>query len=148
MQRLIVPNHVLLPEVERQLACGTSVTLRVKGNSMLPFIIGDRDSVVLKQTDQPRKGDIVLARLVNGCYVLHRIVALQGQEVVLRGDANLMGTERCCMDNISGKVIKIIRNGKYVDADSPIEKCKATLWESALPIRRYLLALYKRIYKR
>lgn len=148
MQQLIVPNHVLLPEVERQLACGTSVTLRVKGNSMLPFITGDRDSVVLKQTNQPEKGDIVLARLADGCYVLHRIIALQGKEVVLRGDANLAGTERCCMSNLSGKVIKIIRNGKYVDAESPAEKCKATLWETALPIRRYLLALHKQIYKR
>lgn len=145
MQRITVPNEQLLPEVERMLAHGTTVTLRVKGNSMQPFIVGSRDSVVLIPATHLRKGDIVLARLADNRYVLHRILRFQEEEVTLLGDGNLLATEHCLASDISGKVIKIIRNGKYVDADSPAEKRKAALWETALPVRRYLLAIYRRI---
>lgn len=140
MQRITVPNEQLLPEVERMLAHGTTVTLRVKGNSMQPFIVGSRDSVVLIPATHLRKGDIVLARLADRRYVLHRILRLQGDNVILRGDGNMLGTERCTTTDISGKVIKIIRDGRYVDTDTATERRKAALWETALPIRRYLLS--------
>lgn len=145
MQRVTMPNNILLPEVERLLHNGTTVTLRVKGNSMLPFIVGDRDSVVLAPVSRLQIGDIVLACLAGNRYVVHRIIRLQGDSVTLRGDGNLTGTESCTTAHISGKVIKIIRNGKYVDTDSPTERRKSALWETALPIRRYLLAIYRRI---
>lgn len=145
MQRVTMPNHIMLPEVERLLNNGTTVTMRVKGNSMLPFIVGDRDSVVLAPARQPHRGDIVLARLADNRYVVHRILSLNGDSVTLRGDGNLIGTERCTTADICGKVIKIIRDGKYVDTDTAMERRKAALWETALPIRRYLLAIYRRI---
>lgn len=40
MSRLIIANEDLLPEVAKMLAEGLIVTLPVKGNSMLPFIMG------------------------------------------------------------------------------------------------------------
>ncbi|MEG1866538.1 MAG: S24/S26 family peptidase [Bacteroides sp.] len=143
MQRITVPNELLLPEVERMLVSGTSVTLRVKGNSMQPFIEGDRDSVVLVPPARLQKGDIVLARLAGCRYVIHRIIRLQGEEVTLRGDGNLLRGEHCLAADISGKVTKIVRNGKYIEADSAAENRKAALWETALPVRRYLLAVYR-----
>lgn len=145
MQRVTVPNEVLLPQVEAMIAEGTSVTLRVKGNSMLPFIVGDRDSVVLTRPARLLKGDIVLVRLADRRYVLHRIIDLQGDKVTLRGDGNLLGSEHCLANDISGKVTKIVRNGKYIETDSAAENRKVALWETALPIRRYLLAIYRRL---
>lgn len=44
MTSINVPNSVLLPEVERLLREGRRVTLRTRGHSMLPFIVGCRDS--------------------------------------------------------------------------------------------------------
>jgi len=61
MQRITVPNKVLLLEVTRLLDEGQIVILRVKGNSMLPFIIGDRDSVVLQKARLLQPGDIVFS---------------------------------------------------------------------------------------
>ena len=46
MKKLILPNEILMGEVERLLSQGTAVTIMTKGNSMLPFIVGERDSVV------------------------------------------------------------------------------------------------------
>ena len=49
---------------------GVSVTFPVKGWSMLPFIIGGEESVILSRPDQQLKvGDIVLARTDDGRYV-------------------------------------------------------------------------------
>lgn len=145
MQRITVPNEVLLPEVSRLLQEGETVTLRAKGNSMLPFITGGRDSVVLRKATALQEGDIVLARTDNGTYVLHRILSLSGNRLTLMGDGNLCGTEQCTRDAVAGRAIHIIRKGKTTDCALPWEKRKARLWRALRPVRRYLLAIYKRI---
>ncbi|MGN0188727.1 MAG: hypothetical protein ACI395_04355 [Candidatus Cryptobacteroides sp.] len=43
-----VPNDELIPQIGLLLGEGMEVTMSVKGYSMLPFIVGGRDSVVLK----------------------------------------------------------------------------------------------------
>ena len=45
MKKVILSNDVLLPEIIRLLNEGESITMKVKGNSMLPFIT-DRNSVM------------------------------------------------------------------------------------------------------
>lgn len=149
MQRLSVPNEVLLPEVDRLLASGTCVTLRTKGNSMLPFIVGDRDCVTLEPSKTFLSGDIVLAHLENGHYVLHRILAIKNEHIILMGDGNLIGKEYCRTTDICGKVCAIIRAGKRaIDPNTPSERRKARVWIKLLPVRRYLLAIYRRVYLR
>lgn len=87
--KIIVPNVILLSEVERMLKEGKQVTLRAKGNSMLPFIRNGRDSVMLTGKFQLQKGDIVLAKTNQGTFVLHRIIRLNEQTITLMGDGNL-----------------------------------------------------------
>ena len=145
MQRVTLPNEVLLSEVGRLLQAGETVTMKVKGNSMLPFITGERDSVVLRRAGKLRQGDIVLAKLENGEYVLHRIVALNAHRITLMGDGNLCGTEQCPRTAIAGQAIRILRRGKTIKCTSPTQRRRAALWKALLPVRRYLLAIYKRI---
>lgn len=144
MTKLIMPNDVLLPEIGRMVADGMTVTLRGKGNSMLPFIVSGRDSVVLSRADSLDKGDIVLARINDGRYVLHRIIRMDGDNIVLMGDGNLKGTEQCTASDILAKAIKIIRNGCYIDTDNLSERRKAIIWRKLRPLRRWLLAIYRR----
>ena len=103
--KVTMPNAVLLGEVKQFLREGRRVILQVKGNSMLPFIRGGRDSVELTAESSYGIGDIVLAEIDKGHYVLHRIVAIGGHEaadkVVLMGDGNLRGTEECWHARIS-----------------------------------------------
>ena len=44
MQKVTVPNEILLGEVGRLIEKGDKVTLLTKGSSMLPFIKGEKDS--------------------------------------------------------------------------------------------------------
>ena len=68
-----LPNHLLFADVVALLSEGYTVTLRAKGSSMFPFIVGGRDSVALRKRKHVCKGDIVLARIPEKTYVLHRV---------------------------------------------------------------------------
>ena len=142
-EKKIIPNDILLGEATDLLARGIEVVLMTKGNSMLPFIRGEKDSVRLKKLDSYGVGDIVLAHIrdARGArYVLHRIISMDGDKLTLMGDGNLIGTESCMISDISGTVMEIIRPG-----DRGKKVNKATIWRKLLPVRRYLLAIYRRI---
>lgn len=132
----------MLGEVERMLRAGQGVTLRAKGNSMLPFIRGDRDSVELQPADEVSDGDVVLACLSGAAYVLHRVIAIDGDNVTLMGDGNVSGTELCLKKDVSGVVTRIICDGKIVDCHSRGYRVKVRIWRWLLPLRRYMLYLY------
>ena len=66
---------------------GMAVTMRVKGRSMLPFILGGRESVVLTRPGTIRPGDVVLARIDGQRYVLHRVMEVSEERVVLMATA-------------------------------------------------------------
>lgn len=144
--KITIPNVILLSEVEQMLREGKQVTLRTKGNSMLPFIHGGRDSVILTGTFHPQKGDIVLAKTDKGNFVLHRIIKINPQTIILMGDGNLRGTETCRKEDVFGKVITILKNEKEVNPYSRWACRKSAWWSRLLPVRRYLLAIYRRLY--
>lgn len=137
--RKILPNDVLLGEVSELLAEGSDVVIMTKGNSMLPFIHGDRDSVKLFKKDVVTVGDIVLAEIAPGHYVLHRVIKVDSDILTLQGDGNLRGVEHCCMSNVKGTVVEIIKPGKTVVPD------RGRLWFCLRPVRRILLGIYRRI---
>lgn len=135
-----VANEILLPEVGRLLAEGHKVELKTKGNSMLPFIVGDRDSVLLCRHESLEPGDIVLAEIGPKHYVLHRIYEVSGNRLTLMGDGNIRGTEHCLTENILGTVELILKpDGRNIVPG------KASVWKHLLPLRRLILGIYRRI---
>ena len=77
------PNDKFLPEVVRLLDEGHTVTLRLRGYSMRPFLENNRDKALLTKAGDIKKGDPVLAEISPGHYVLHRIVDISGSTVTL-----------------------------------------------------------------
>ena len=146
MNKVVVPNAILLGEVKALLAEGKDVVIPTKGNSMLPFIVGVRDSVKLRKLDTLEVGDIVLAELREGTYVLHRVFALDGDKVTLMGDGN-RGVEHCRRENIAGTALTILKDGeKEKDCRSPRALRRARAWRRLLPFRRILLGFYRRLF--
>lgn len=144
MRKLIIANDILVQEVSRLVAEGSEVTFVPKGNSMLPFIRGGVDSVVLVKADDVGVMDIVLAR-ANSTFVIHRIIAMDGDEVVLMGDGNIAGVERCSRKEVLAKVAAIVKDGRRRDCTGGTHGIKARIWRGLLPLRRYLLAIYRRL---
>ncbi|MEA5127407.1 MAG: S24/S26 family peptidase [Proteiniphilum sp.] len=145
MRSVILSNEIMLPEVAKMLSEGKQVTIRAKGNSMLPFIVGGQDNVVLERKKSYAVGDIVLAEISPKLFVLHRILKIDDAQVTLMGDGNISGMEKCRKENICGRAIAIIHKGKQIDCNSKRARRKARLWKILLPGRRYLLAIYRRI---
>lgn len=144
MQKKVVANDIIVPEIARLVAEGTKVTFTPKGISMLPFIRGDRDSVVLVKADDLRIGDIALAR-IGSYYVLHRIIGIDAGVVTLMGDGNIAGIEKCTCEDILAIAETIRKDGREIDCRSNNHLRKAEIWKRMLPVRRYLLAIYRRI---
>lgn len=138
MDKIVLPNDVLLDEVAQFLAEGREVVMTPKGRSMLPFIRGEVDRIKLRQPDSLKVGDIVLAYFENR-YLLHRIVAIRGDEITLMGDGNLMGTEQGDRSHVVGKVVEIITPNQRQHKPG-----KAWLWRHALFLRKYLLKVYRK----
>lgn len=138
----------IIEEAIRLVEDGVSVTLPVDGRSMLPFIIGGRESVILQKPVSPKPGDVVLA-WVDGCrFVVHRIIRIAGEQVVLMGDGNLVGKEYCSLGDVKAIASHV------VDADGRTHdlycrwRCQAArLWWHLRPIRRYILAIYRRAFR-
>ncbi len=141
MRTVTLPDKTFMTEVVALLAGGKQVTLKVKGNSMLPFIVGGLDSVVLQKQESYRRGDVVLAEVGQSRFVLHRIIRIDGNVVVLMGDGNLTGTEQCGLPAVHGRAIFIVRNSN----SRPVNCGRGRIWHMLLPVRRYLLAIYRRI---
>ena len=136
----IVDLDLFMSGIETLLGEGKDVKMTPKGASMLPFIKGHRDSVVLTTPCRPLEvGDIVLAR-VGERYIMHRIFAVNGDNLTLMGDGNICGTESCSASDVIGLVKEIHKeNGKVVKPG------KGTFWRFLKPLRRYLLFIYKRV---
>ena len=139
-------DNEIIEEAVRLVEDGVSVTLPVNGNSMLPFIIGGKESVILQQPESPEVGNVVLAWADGYRYVVHRIVRIDGERVTLMGDGNLMGTEHCLIGDIKARVTHVVdAKGRTHYLYKGWRKLAAKVWFWLRPVRRYLLAIYRRL---
>ena len=139
-------DDTIIEEAIRLVEDGVCVTLPVNGHSMLPFIIGGQESVILQKPVLSKKGDVVLA-WTDGCrYVVHRIIAIEGEAVTLMGDGNLSGTEHCTLKDVKAKVTHVVgADERPHDLYCRWRRVAARLWWHLRPVRKYLLAIYRRL---
>ncbi len=144
MIRRVVANNILLDQASALVAEGKEVEIPTKGASMLPFIVGGKDSVVLARARQIDVGDIVMAKIGDTNYVVHRIIRIEGSQITLMGDGNIRGCELCTHAQISAKIIAIRHKGKLTDCTTPSARRRAKLWRMLRPLRRYILGVWRR----
>lgn len=138
-------DELILSEAVRLVNEGMAVTLLVKGRSMLPFIFGGRDSVVLTRPGEIREGDVVLARIGGQRYVLHRVMSVSDTRIELMGDGNVAGRETCRPEDVLARADEVVGpDGRHRRLDTPKQRRRARLWRRLLPVRRWILAVYKR----
>jgi Peptidase S24-like. len=133
-------DDVFFAQIHAMVSEGRSVSIRIKGNSMMPFIRSGKDFVVLSPLErEPQVGDILLA-VCKGKHILHRVISVREKTVILMGDGNLRETEVCFKSDIVAIVTKILRNGKRERVPG-----KGRLWRTAGPLRRIVLGIYRRL---
>ena len=145
METITIDNNQLIGEVKKLLKTFPSVVLPVKGTSMLPFIIGSKESVELVRWEKDFQiGDIVLAWTKDHS-VIHRIIKIDGDDYTLMGDGNIIGTESCKRSDIVAKAEYVVdKHGNKHYLYTP-RRCQASkLWNKLKPVRRWILAIYRR----
>lgn len=146
MKSLSLPNAEYFPTLCQLMQEGHTVDIYAKGVSMRPFIESCRDVLTLAHADNYAVGDIALAEIEHRRYVIHRIVKISGEQVTLQGDGNVRATERCALQDLHARVIKITTPRRTIHTDSYGFRRRSQLWMRLLPLRRYLLAAYRLIW--
>lgn len=149
VREIKLSNAEFLPEIVKLLDEGHTVTLRLRGFSMRPFLEDNRDKALMTKATNPKVGDPVLAEIEPKHFVLHRIVRIDGDRVTLRGDGNL-GSEHCTLADVKASIIGFYRKGRTTldRTDGWKWRTYSFIWTRLYPIRRYLLAFYRRVWLR
>ena len=131
-------NNVLVFGAVRDLLLeGKSVKISVKGQSMLPFFRSGSTILLRPLRDGDlRQLNVVLAD-IGGHFAVHRIIRVEPNRITLLGDGNIAGVEIVAPEAIYG----------IVDI-SALHRFFARLWLWMRPLRRYPLAILRRICRK
>ena len=143
-----IDNHTLMQEITRMFNefGKESVTLTVRGYSMRPFLEDSRDKVILAPPHKPNVGDVVLARIAENRYAMHRVIKFENGIYTMQGDGNPTYMKEEFTDaDIIGVAQAFIRKGKVVTTTSTTWRTYSATWKVLKPLRRILLAVYRRI---
>lgn len=129
-----IANRELFSIVRDTLLEGNTVRVSVNGQSMLPFFRSG-STITLRPVNEEdiRKYNVVMAD-AGHAFVVHRIIEISDNAVTLLGDGNYIGTERVSRDKIYG----------VVDC-SAAHIFFAKIWLWLRPVRRYPLAIFRRV---
>lgn len=142
-------DEQIIQEAVRLVQDGVSVTFPVKGRSMLPFIFGGRESVILQKPGSLLRGQVVLAQVGLERYVVHRIIKVEPDRITLMGDGNIRGTESCTPSNVLAIATHVVdEKGKRRTLESKGQMFKAKVWYRIRPLRRIILAVLRRTCKK
>ncbi len=118
------------------------------GGSMRPFLRENDEVAVVRTFDSLHLGDLVVADLGERGLALHRILAFDGERVLVKGDANPQPDGWVPCSAILARAVALRRvGGRLRDLDSPSERLLARLIALASPhspaLRRLALPAWR-----
>ena len=142
---LILSNRLFFEEITKLIHQGKNVAINPRGNSMRPLVHPHTDKILLQPLNEKsfEKGNIVLAKTKYGKYVVHRIEKIQENTIILRGDGNPYGREKCPKENIVAEVTAIYKKNRKITKDSFWWNVTKNYWSHNALIRKICLAIYK-----
>ncbi len=125
---------------------GKEVVLTITGSSMSPFLIHQRDAVMLGRiSTPPKKGDIVLYNRVDGSFVVHRVRKVSGEGYYMIGDGQMETEGPLPRERLHAIVTKVRRKGEWLGNDSLKWRFFASVWLWGIPLRRIFVRLWQMI---
>lgn len=134
-------------EIAERIVEGERVRIRAKGNSMLPFIRDAKDEIILEKPNKQsfQKGRLLLVKLSEERYLLHRVRKIDDTHILLHGDGNLATLETCTHNDVVAEATTVLRNGKAIKIGSLRWNLYRYLWPRNLFLRRVGLGIYRRV---
>ena len=125
MSRVIVDNQTFSKALDSLLEEGKMVSFTVKGNSMLPFFKHEKTVVNLTKKSEYERYDVILFKY-HHLVKLHRIIAINGDDVIASGDY-ISQIETIKKDDILGYV-QSFKNKHEIQSSSKGYLFKVKLW--------------------
>ena len=113
-----------------------TLTFVPNGNSMWPFIKNRSQTVIIQKPSAPLKVyDVVFYLRPDGNYVLHRIIADQGDVYLVRGDS-LLVTEQVPKSWIIGVMTGFYKGKTFVSANDSKYLAEVEKWHKHSPLTK------------
>ena len=129
----------MAPLIREILAESGEVSFVSAGVSMLPTIRDRKDTVTLvRPQGKLKKGDVPFYQRDNGQYILHRVIYVNGDTYVMRGDNQWENEYNVRHDQIIGVLHSFDRDGKTYKVTDTSYK----LYVKFLPLIRYSRKYY------
>jgi len=124
-------------DLEKLLKEENIIRIKPQGYSMYPLFIPGRDEALIEAVtpSELRRGDVALYRRDQGILVLHRICRIDASGFYMVGDNQYEIEGPLRKDQIRGKLIGFIRNGKEFSVRNPFYRLLSSLWLLLLPLR-------------
>ena len=150
MEKLNCSAYDVAGSIEEMIKSGATVPVYISGNSMNPFLVSRRDLVYLRRLGAAdlKKDKILLFRRDDGQLVLHRLSCrIADDKVQVVGDGQVK-CETIDVTQVIAVVSDIERKGKKRSADSPGWKMVNFLWRILLPLRPFIMSVWRRLKRR
>ena len=113
-----------------------------KGNSMYPLIRQGKDVLIIKKCNtRLKKMDVPLYKRESGQYVLHRIIKVNENDYVIRGDNTYSNETGIRDDQILGVLSGVIRSGKEISVNSFGYKLYSYFWYYIYYLRKIIIKI-------
>lgn len=134
----------LSPIMEEILSNGGTVELTVTGNSMYPMLRHRVSRVRLRRAEALAVGDLPLYRRENGAFVLHRVVAREGETFTCCGDNQWVLEPGIRQEQIVAVMTHFARGKRWVSAQSRTYRGYWRFWVWLRPLRRLVFGGLRR----
>ena len=125
---------------------GREVVLTVTGSSMSPFLIHQRDAVMLgKMMTSPQRGDIVLFRREDDSYVVHRVRKVSDEGYYMIGDGQTETEGPVPRKRLCAIVTKVRRKSQWFGSNDVRWRFFASVWLAIIPLRKFLVKAWRMI---
>lgn len=128
----------LIPLMDETFALNQLFSFPVRGTSMRP-IFNTGDIVTLKKATEIKKRDAIFYKRATDAYVLHRVIKINGNNLVVTGD-NQVVFEIVPKDNVIGVVVSFKRKGKEHSVNNLLYRLFVFFW-CIMGLRRMLFRL-------
>ena len=139
----LVDTNAYMEMIRGLLEEGNEVPMIITGNSMSPFMVHERDRILIRKASFPmKKGDMAFFQRRDGHYVMHRIVRVKDGKYYFVGDAQTWIEGPIDEEQIFGEIISVCRKGKWIGPKDFWWKFFRYIWLNIIPLRPAVRGAY------
>ena len=139
-----ITTREYLDTLREAVLTGKECSMLITGNSMQPFLQHGRDTIYFRAPSRPlKRGDMVFFRRPDGQYVMHRLLREDTAGYYLIGDNQTEIEGPVDRTSAFAIVYKVKRKGRILAPGSFWWGFFAGFWLSIIPLRPFLLKVYR-----